>query len=107
MLLQLPLGSLHLPVLIQVKSAESLRTIRTDRKIRCVGQPTHLISFWTPFALRRFSRPSRRSFAIVAANLNPLKTIKALEFILKIGATHEIDQSVAGVRGHNLIVMGG
>jgi len=78
MLLQLPLGSLHLPVLIQVKSAESLRTIRTDRKIRCVGQPTHLISFWT-----------------------------ALQFILKIGATHEIDQSVSGVRGRNLIVMGG
>jgi hypothetical protein len=56
MLLQLPLGPLHLPVLIQVKSAESLRAIRTDRKIRCVGQPTHLISFWKPFALRRFSR---------------------------------------------------
>jgi hypothetical protein len=55
MLLQLSLGPLHLPVLIQVKSAESLRTIRTDRKIRCVGQPTHLISFWKPSAIRRYS----------------------------------------------------
>jgi len=39
--------------------------------------------------------------------LTLLKLFKALQFILKIGATHEIDQSVAGVRGHNLIVMGG
>jgi hypothetical protein len=45
MLLQLPLGSLHLPVLIQVKSAESLRAIRTDRKSGASVSPTHLISF--------------------------------------------------------------
>ncbi len=49
MLLELPLGSVHLPILLIVAwAAWSPRTIRTEQKSGVSVSPAHLILFWRP-----------------------------------------------------------